>query len=254
MLYHYERDIELSKLGFSFIKKVQINYVGKTNIICEYLHHQTNMEFVQIPEGTFMMGCDEYQNESPIHRVTLSPFLMSKILVSQFVWQKIMGNNPSFFKKDDNCPVEQISWDDAQEFCKKTKLQLPTEAQWEYACRAGTVSKWYHGNDVNELEKYAWYAKNSHDQTHLLAQKKSNPFGLYDITGNICEWCEDWYGRYNAEEIIDPRGPESGLYKVFRGGSWCSGAGVCRSTNRIWDGPSIRSNSIGIRCVFNISK
>ncbi len=242
--------------GFSFLREAMYICGGMTHTVKEHRHDQTGLEFVQIPGGTFMMGSDDgYDNEKPVHQVTLSSFLMSKTPVTQGVWQKIMGNNPSYFKKGNDYPVESISWDDCQEFCKKTRLQLPTEAQWEYACRAGTTTKWYHGNDEKQLGEYAWYEKNSGSifsfrKTHPVAQKLPNAFGLYDMMGNVWEWCQDWYGSYNSGSESDPKGPNSGSDRVYRGGSWNNCSGGCRSAFRISDVPSLRYFNLGVRFVL----
>ncbi|MDI6788565.1 MAG: SUMF1/EgtB/PvdO family nonheme iron enzyme, partial [Planctomycetota bacterium] len=195
----------------------------------EYRHEPTGMVFVLIPGGTFRMGSnDGHDDEKPIHEVTVSNFLIGKYEVTQGVWQKIMGNNPSHFKGD-NHPVEQVSWNDCQEFCRKAGLQLPTEAEWEYVCRAGTNTKYYWGNESNS--NYMWYDKNSNSTTHPVGQKKPNAFGLYDIIGNVWEWCQDWYDAnyYKNSPKDNPTGPSSGEYRVLRGGSWNNNANNCRT-------------------------
>ena len=160
------------------------------------------------------------------HEVTITkPFYMGKYVVTQEQYEAIMGNNPSHFKGAQN-PVEMVSWDDAQAFCQKLSkksgktVRLPTEAEWEYACRAGTSTKYYSGDSEEDLKRVAWYEANSNDTTHPVGQKEPNKFGLYDMHGNVWQWCQDWYGDYTANEVADPQGPAQGASRVLRGGSW----------------------------------
>ena len=211
------------------------------------------------PAGTFMMGSPSseegrFSNETQ-HQVTLTKgFWMMETEVTQKQWKAVMGNNPSIFKRDD-LPVECVSWDDCQEFCKKcTQLglpvQLPTEAQWEYACRAGTTGA-YAGN----LVEMAWYYYRRGIKTHPVGTKKPNAWGLYDMHGNVYEWCQDWYGSYPSGSVTDPTGPENGSYRVNRGGSWDDGAGYCRSACRHYvHGPGDRSYILGFRVVRSITR
>ncbi len=239
--------------GFKFLQEASYSCGGTTNEVKEYCHEITGLEFVLIPGGTFSMGItDSESNENPIHKATLSPYLISKTEVIQKVWQKIMGNNPSHFKKGDNYPVECVSWEDCQEFCKKSGLQLPTETQWEYAYRAGMITKWYFGDNENELSNYAWYNSNSNNQTHPVAQKKPNGFGIYDMAGNVWEWCQDWYEEnyYANSESIDPVGPNTGSHRIIRGGGWGSGASFCGASSRSRDIPSRQRHNLGFRVVF----
>jgi formylglycine-generating enzyme required for sulfatase activity len=179
------------------------------------------MEFVKIPAGSFMMGSDKCDNEKPIHKVTISQdFWLQKTEVTQAQWQAVMGNNPSNFKGN-NLPVETVSWDDAQEFIKKLNAKgegtyrLPTEAEWEYAARAGTT-----GDYAGNLDSMAWYSANSDMKTHPIGQKQANAWGLYDMHGNVWEWCEDWYDSYPSGTVTDPTGAASGSYRVIRGSCW----------------------------------
>ena len=191
---------------------------------------------------------DEYIN--PHHKVTLTKgFWMMETEVTQKQWKAIMGNNPSSFIGDD-LPVEKVSWTDCQKFCKKcTKLglpvQLPTEAQWEYACRAGTT-----GAYVGDLDEMAWYYDNSGRKTHSVGTKKPNEWGLYDMHGNVWEWCQDWKADYPSGSVTDPTGPSNGSYGLFRvnrGGSWSFKAGGCRSACRRYDEPDNRYYGLGFR-------
>jgi len=217
----------------------------------EYRHEQTGMVFVLIPAGSFQMGSNESDDEKPIHDVTLNSFLISKYETTQGVWQKIMGSDPSKFKGDNN-PVEQVSWDDCQYFCKKAGLRLPTEAEWEYAARAGTTTKYYWGD--KEDGDYMWYSANLGNTTHPVGQKKPNVFGLYDMSGNVWEWCQDWYGKnyYGSSPKSNPTGPGSGQGRVLRGGSWGDLANLCRSALRLWRTPASRLYTYGFRCVQDL--
>ena len=205
---------------------------------------------VRIDAGTFKRG--EQQ-------VTISKaFFIGKYEVTQAQWRAVMGNNPAEYKGADR-PVEQVSWNDAMEFCEKLndygyaprgyKFSLPTEAQWEYAARGGNRSKGYEYSGSNDINEVAWYDDNSYrEKHHDVGTKKPNELGLYDMSGNVWEWCLDWYDGYGDEkEVTDPQGPQSGSYRVLRGGSWGSYAQSCRSANRGSCGPDYRDNSSGFR-------
>ena len=192
-------------------------------------------------------------------RSSVSDFWVGKYTVTQGQWQKVMGNNPSSFKSGDNYPVEQVSWNDIQEFIQELnqktgkRYRLPTEAEWEYAARSGgDEEKWAGTSDESELEEYAWYDKNSGRQTHPVGQKKPNALGLYDMSGNVWEWCEDWYDEkyYRNSPKNDPRGPSSGQYKVLRGGSWSTITGGIRTSFRNWNVRTHRHFSYGFRLVL----
>ncbi|MDR1921074.1 MAG: formylglycine-generating enzyme family protein [Candidatus Adiutrix sp.] len=217
------------------------------------------MEFVLIPAGEFMMGspdgdedadCDENQ-----HRVTISrPFCLGKYEVTQAQWEAVMGNNPSEFEGRNN-PVENVSWDDVQEFINKlnqkeggNKYRLPTEAEWEYAARAGTTSTYSFGDDAEALGRYAWYGENSGGTTHPVGQKEPNAWGLYDMHGNVWEWVQDWYDDYSGSPATDPLGASSGSSRVFRGGD---NAWSCRSAFRSGDTPDARYDYLGFRLAFS---
>jgi formylglycine-generating enzyme required for sulfatase activity len=196
-----------------------------------------SFEMMLIPPGKFWMGSpesekDRYGDEGPRHKVLISkPFYLGKTEVTQAQWQKIMGSNPSNFKGDRR-PVEQVSWKDCQEFCKKTGLALPSEAQWEFACRAGSTGAYCFGDDGSLLKDYAWYNENSGSKTHPVGQKKPNALGLYDMHGNVREWCGDRFEKYPSEEVKDPTGPSNGSLRVLRGGSWSIDARWLRSAVR----------------------
>ena len=190
------------------------------------------------------------------HQVTLTKdYYIQTTPVTQGQWKAVMGNNPSEFKNcGDSCPVENVSWNDVQEFIKKlnkneatTKYRLTTEAEWEYACRAGSEAEFCFGDDEELLADYGWHEENSDYETHPVGQKKPNDWGLYDMHGNVWEWCQDWYGHYPSEPVTDPRGPSSGSFRVFRGGGWYNVAHRCRSANRNRSFPASRHGPLGFR-------
>ncbi|MDQ1278287.1 MAG: Formylglycine-rating enzyme family protein [Thermodesulfobacteriota bacterium] len=218
-------------------------------------------KFVLIPAGTFMMGSPGSEagrddDEGPYHQVTISrPFYMQTTEVTQGQWKRVMGDNPSHFSIcGDDCPVEYVSWEDVQGFIKKLnsmertdKYRLPTEAQWEYAARAGTTTRFHAGNSDDDLLRAGWLNSNSASKTHPVGQKMSNSWGLYDMHGNVYEWVQDWFRLYAAGSLTDPAGPPSGLKRVRRGGSWSSIARFCRLSNRDYFGPGQRSGLLGFR-------
>ena len=214
------------------------------------------MEFVLIPAGTFLMGSNEGDsNEKPVHEVRISqPFYLGKYLVTQAQWEAVMGRNPSHFTGDLDRPVEQVFWEDVQDFIRRLNAKeggaiyrLPTEAEWEYACRAGSTSRYSFGDDSRQLSEYGWYDNNSGDRTHPVGQRTPNAWGLYDMHGNVWEWVQDWYGKYAPEPVTDPQGPASGSSRVIRGGSWYYGAGNCRSASRLHAEPGPRLDNLGFR-------
>ena len=223
------------------------------------------MTFELISAGTFTMGSptDELGrwNDETQHEVTLTKsFYMQTTEVTQGQWRAVMGSNPSDFSDcGDDCPVETVSWDDVQEFIEKLnqmegtdKYRLPTEAEWEYASRAGSTTAFANGEITNidcddpNLDQMAWYCGNADITTHPVAQKDPNDWGLYDMHGNVWEWCEDWYGAYSGP-VTDPTGPSSGTIRVLRGGSWDFNAMYCRSASRYGLKPDNRSYDIGFR-------
>jgi formylglycine-generating enzyme required for sulfatase activity len=249
-------------------KEIDAFISGETN---STFNNSIGMKFILIPAGSFMMGSQlsleevvqKYGEESewfedghPQHKVTISkPFYLQSTQVTQSQWERIMRDNPSGFKKGgDNCPVENVSWYDAQNFMKnlneeeKTdKYRLPTEAEWEYACRAGTSTEFSFGEDADKIDDYAWYIANSEKKTHPVGQKKPNSWGIYDMNGNIWEWCQDWFGDYPSKSVVDPKGPDNGTFRVLRGASWIDEAGLIRSASRYWDVPDNRNNNLGFR-------
>jgi formylglycine-generating enzyme required for sulfatase activity len=229
----------------------------------EIVHDKTGMEMVFIPAGEFMMGSDSGDStQKPVHRVSISrPFYLGKYEVTQAQWRAVMGTDPSHFKGDRN-PVEQVSWDDCQQFLQKlggkngaTVCALPTEAEWEYACRAGTKTDFSFGDDEKDLVKYAWYGANCFGTSHAVGGQKPNPWGLYDMHGNVCEWCQDWLGSYYPADITrDPQGPTSGDCRTVRGGGWESPAAHCWSSARLWWKPLFISHNTGLRVRVGLAK
>ena len=226
--------------------------------------NSVTMEFVLIPAGEFEMGSDLYLGnaENPVHQVKISKsFYMGKYEVTQMQWVELMDNNPSRFRGDDNSPVESVSWNDVQEFIKKLnekegtdKYRLPTEAEWEYAARAGTNTQYSFGDDESYLGKYAWYYGNSKDETVPVGQKKPNPMGLYDMHGNVYEWVQDkWHDDYNGAPTDGSAWEIGGSsYRVNRGGSINSNYKDCRSANRDSYGPNSRIGDIGFRLLMEL--
>ena len=223
------------------------------------------IEFVKIPPGEFLMGSTSRHardDEKPVTRVRISKgFYLGKTEVTQSQWQAVMGDNPSYSKDGgDDCPVEMVPWNDVQEFIGKLnarsggeRYRLPTEAEWEYAARAGTTTDTYAGNVTEPngndpvVNRIAWYRENSGGQTQPVGQKASNGFGLYDMLGNVWEWVGDWYGDYPGGAATDPGGPGSGSARVIRGGNWDLIAGDCRSANRFSFLPGFGVHILGFR-------
>ena len=213
---------------------------------------------VWVEGGTFRMGAtseqgsDAYSDEKPVHSVTLSGYYIGKTEVTQALWKVVMGSNPSSCKGD-NLPVEQVSWNDCQKFIRKLNsltgqnFRLPTEAEWEFACRGGNNSRGYKYSGSNYIDNVAWYDGNSGDKTHPVGTKAPNELGIYDMTGNVWEWCADWYGDYSSGAQTNPKGPYDGSDRVCRGGGWGSLARLCRSSNRSYSYPTYRDGSLGLR-------
>ena len=219
------------------------------------------LEMIAIPGGSFLMGSEDFDDTNKsVHPVTLSPFHIGKFQVTQAQWQAVMKTNPSHFKGD-NLPVENVSWNEAVSFCEKLSKQtgqtyrLPTEAEWEYACLAGSTGKYCFGDDEALLKDYAWYDKNSDNKTHPVGEKTPNNWGLHDMHGNVWEWCQDWYsGNYYEElvrqgEAVNPQGPATGDYRVLRGGSWFNDRLDARAVYRNGYHAAYRNLSLGFRVV-----
>lgn len=220
-----------------------------------------NIEMVFVQGGTFKMGSfnrESESNEKPVHNVTLSDFSIGKYPVTQKQWQAIMDDNPSFFKDCDNCPVENVSWNDIQDFLQKLNhktgknYRLPTEAEWEYAAMGGNKSRGFRFSGSNSIDDVAWYNHNSGYKTHPVGQKQSNELGLFDMSGNVWEWCSDWYGAdyYQIKPTTNPQGPSAGPDRVNRGGSWRSDPQYCRPSYRGYYTPGERRTNLGFRLVL----
>ncbi|MBL7816926.1 MAG: SUMF1/EgtB/PvdO family nonheme iron enzyme [Saprospiraceae bacterium] len=215
-------------------------------------------EMVLVKGGTFKMGSNDYTDEQPIHDVTLNDFYIGKYPVTQKQWQAIMGDNPSYFKGE-TLPVECVSWEDCQVFIKKLNektgktYRLPTEAEWEYAARGGNQSKGYTYSGSNDVKSVAWFTENSDSKTHPVGQKQANELGIYDMSGNVWEWCSDWYDEnyYKNSPSQNPKGPSTGSFWVLRGGSWLYSVLNCRSSCRLRNSPIIRYNDYGFRLARN---
>jgi formylglycine-generating enzyme required for sulfatase activity len=234
------------------------------------------MRFALIPPGTFLMGSPpgekgRYEDETQ-HQVTISkPFYMGITPVTQEQYEAMMGVNPSYFHAkpgwlsrlfgavEDSAarqrPVEQVSWSNAMDFCKKLSarinktVSLPTEAQWEYACRAGTTGPYAGSGNLDDM---AWYLSNSGGTPHPVGQKKPNAWGLHDMHGNVWEWCSDWYDKYPSHAVTDPTGPGNGQSRVLRGGSWDYIRDHCRAAYRRRGAPGLRSGYIGFRVCLDL--
>jgi formylglycine-generating enzyme required for sulfatase activity len=225
------------------------------------LRNSINMELVLIQAGTFQMGSNAGDDEEkPVHTIRLSrPFYLGKYEVTQAQWEAVMGNNPSKFKGDLNRPVENVSWDDVQEFIRRlnakedgARYRLPTEAEWEYAARAGSTTAYSFGGSASQLGQSAWYGDNAGTTTHPVGQLQPNAWGLYDMHGNVWEWVQDWRGSYASDTVTDPTGPHSGSSRVYRGGSWFSSARLCRSASRSHDAPGSRASYLGFRLLREV--
>ena len=217
-----------------------------------------SFEMVRVEGGTFRMGAtseqedDAWDIEKPVHSVTLSSYYIGKTEVTQALWQAVMGSNPSRFEGAD-LPVENVSWDDCQEFIQKLNrltgcnFRLPTEAEWEFACRGGNNSRGYKYSGSNVIDDVAWYLGNSGLKAYPVATKAPNELGIYDMSGNVWEWCNDRYADYPAISQTKPTGPQSGSYRVYRGGSWLMPPRCCRSSIRIDSDTSFRFIDLGLR-------
>jgi len=244
----------------------------------ETVTNSIGMRLVQIPAGEFLMGSldsDHHADgwEKPQHPVRITkPFCLGVHAVTQREYEQVMGENPSRFKGDPRLPVESISWSDAIEFCNRLSdlegldqyyrrdgrkatiwgsdgYRLPTEAEWEYACRAGATTRWSCGNDRDILQRFAWFDVNSQYRTHPVGEKEPNVWGLFDMHGNVWEWCWDWFGEsyYADSPTDDPHGPSKGTNRVFRGGCWRYSARFCRAARRGSFEPLSRSVYLGFR-------
>ena len=215
----------------------------------------------RVEGGTFTMGATAEMSEpsideKPTHQVTLSSYAIGETEVTQALWQAVMGNNPSYFKGDD-LPVENVGWDECQTFINKLnnltgqRFRLPTEAEWEFAARGGNRSHHTKYSGSSSLDEVAWYEDNSGSKTHPVKTKRANELGIYDMAGNVWEWCQDWYGIYSSSSQSNPTGPGSGSDRVSRGGSWSFTARYCCSSYRNGSTPDYRSSGLGLRLALS---
>jgi formylglycine-generating enzyme required for sulfatase activity len=246
------------------IKKLESNTHGDT-----WTHPKTGIKFIWLKGGCFQMGSPVSEkghdkDEGPVHEVCVDGFWLSKHETTQYQWYRIMKTRPSGKKYKRNFPVNKVSWDDTKKFIRKLNnkskenFRLPTESEWEYAARAGSQSAFENGkiyrtgceNDIN-LSAIAWYCGNSRKKLYNVGKKQANKWGLYDMNGNVWEWCQDWYGEdyYSKSSRNNPKGPESGSSKIIRGGAWNSSAKYCRSANRDRNWPGARYDNLGFRLI-----
>ena len=245
--------------------------IGKANYtpnVKTFYANGVSFDMVEVRGGTFRMGAtseqgsDVSRDEKPVHSVTLSGYYIGKTEVTQELWQAVMGTTLTDFASQlgvctygvgDDYPMYFISWDDCKEFIgmlneiTQMNFRLPTEAEWEFACRGGNNSRGYKYSGSNYIDNVAWYWDNSGKKTHPVATKLPNELGIYDMSGNVWEWCSDWYDKYSSGAQANPTGPESGSCRVFRGGGWGSYAGYCRSSNRGYNTPTHRHDRLGLR-------
>jgi len=236
------------------------NDVGGSKLKEKYFENM-----VLVKGGTFTMGCTDEQgkscenDEKPAHSVTLADFYIGKYEVTQRQWYEVTGSNPTAFTKNRNLPVDNVSWDEVQEFIRKLNektgktYRLPTEAEWEYAARGGSKTSGYRYSGGNNIDKVAWYRDNSELETHSVGGRQPNELGIYDMSGNVWEWVNDRYGVYGSSPENDPQGPLAGPNRVYRGGSWDDGAEECRVTDRDYYYPSYRSYTLGFRLALSVS-
>ncbi|MBR4156726.1 MAG: SUMF1/EgtB/PvdO family nonheme iron enzyme [Bacteroidales bacterium] len=270
-------ELQLEKAGYVTLTKTFVTTKGETLKLNETLQAVSNkadkkqqvssvtketftvkgvsFTMIAVEGGTFKMGATSEQgsdDEKPVHNVTLSDYYIGETEVTQELWQAVMGTNPSY-SKGNKKPVEKVSWDDCQEFIRKLNqltgmnFRLPTEAEWEYAARGGNKSKGYKYSGSNTIDNVAWYTSNSGSKTHDVKTKQSNELGIYDMSGNVWEWCQDRYGSYSSSSQTNPTGSSSGSYRVLRGGCWGGSAGSCRVSYRYYFSPDDRYYNLGLR-------
>jgi len=221
--------------------------------------HSASIETVFVPGGTYNMGDymnTGYSDEKPFQKVTLNSFNISKYQITEGEWKAIMCSNPSINPKGDNYPVEWVNWFDVQEFIAKLNeltgknYRLPTEAEWEFVAKGGVQPFEYQYSGGNNIKLFAWYIENSQNVKHIVGTKEPNHIGVYDMGGNVYEWCSDWYGAYSGEAQTNPEGPSSGTFRVLRGGGYYSHAPSCRNTSRSGKNPNEKNSDIGFRLVL----
>ena len=242
-----------------------------TLVSCNTLNNSVNSKMytvngvifrmIEVKGGSFSMGsaegaADAEKDEYPVHKVTVDNFYMAETEVTQELWVAVMGSNPSGYTDDAQLPVESVTWFDCLDFIEKLNeltgatFRLPTEAEWEYAARGGQRSKGFLYSGSDTLANVGWYKDNAEERTQKVMQLAPNELGLYDMSGNVWEWCSDWYGSYSSSPQTNPEGPSKGEYRVLRGGSWDIYARYCRVDNRFYSTPGRRDNYCGLRLAF----
>lgn len=264
-------DGHISSVDITYVYNILLgNNTPEPGGITEFTVNGVTFKMVTVQGGTFSMGgtaeqgSDAYNSEKPVHQVTLSNFAIGQTEVTQELWKAVMGSNPSAFNGssfgvDLNRPVEKVTWDDCQQFVAKLNqmtgktFRLLTEAEWEFAARGGNLSQGYKYSGGNDIDIVAWYSGNVSHQigpgygTHTVATKQPNELGLYDMAGNVLEWCSDWYGAYSSGAQVNPTGPESGSRRVLRGGSYARDASNCRVSCRDGWPPTGQFSDVGLR-------
>ena len=257
---HAEAISFCDEMGLQFTPKAPQPTTTTTSGQLKFEVGGVSFTMVAVEGGTFTMGATSEQgseadsDEKPAHRVTLSDYYIGQTEVTQALWQAVMGSNPSNWKGS-NLPVEQVSWNECQQFITKLnqltgrRFRLPTEAEWEYAARGGSKSRGYKYSGSNDIGSVAWYDGNSGSKTHPVGQKNANELGIYDMSGNVWEWCQDWYdsGYYGKSPSTNPCNNTSASIRVYRGGSWYSNAGRCRVSDRSGNSPGLTSINLGLR-------
>ena len=248
-----EEDVQTSSSNQNGGNNGGSNDSGSENVFPGKVYTVNGVSFkmIAVKGGTFQMGSDDGYNA--VHQVTLSDYYIGETEVTQELWNAVMGSNPSYFYGNMQRPVETVSWNDCQTFISRLNeltgetFRLPTEAQWEYAARGGYKSKGYTYSGSNEIDEVAWYDGNSDEMTYHVKTKASNELGIYDMSGNVWEWCSDWFGDYSSAAQTDPTGPATGYYRVGRGGSWDNDATYCRVAFRGNSTPTNRFSHLGLR-------
>jgi formylglycine-generating enzyme required for sulfatase activity len=258
-------NLTIEKGDLKLVEKIVVTQTSPSSYEFKLKDSNDPMEkhLVLVKGGTFKMGDtfgDGKKYEKPIRDVTVGDFYISKFEVSQALWKEVMGDNPSHFEGCEKCPVERISWNQVQEFLKKLntltgkEYRLPTEAEWEYAARGGENSQGHRYSGAYNINDVAWYSGNSGNKPNPVGLLRPNELGIYDMSGNVWEWCNDWFAPYPSSPEINPKGPETGDGRVVRGGSWFGFIGACRLTFRGFDDPANSRSYIGFRVVLPISK
>ena len=248
-----EEDVQTSSSNQNGGNNGGSNDSGSENVFPGKVYTVNGVSFkmIAVKGGTFQMGSDDGYNA--VHQVTLSDYYIGETEVTQELWNAVMGSNPSYFYGNMQRPVETVSWNDCQTFISRLNqltgetFRLPTEAQWEYAARGGYKSKGYTYSGSNAIDDVAWHWYNSDRTTHPVKTKAPNELGIYDMSGNVWEWCSDWYGDYSSAAQTDPTGPATGYYRVGRGGSWDNDATYCRVAFRGNSTPTNRFSHLGLR-------